>query len=201
MKRVLESTEDLLRRCRVVSEANRALLKRLGEGIVSTRPVRERTLELAREIAGISWSMVDPLLVEDDRDQILLLKNCFHRIGIETRLPALRDGKAAIDYLSGNEPFGDRAKHPLPNLVVLDLHLHRTSGLEVLAWIRSQPAFSRLVVFMLTSSSLTEHKDQALALGADFFYEKPTGLDALRVTVERMAYRWAMIFRARQGRG
>jgi len=201
MKRVLELTEDLLRRCRAIREANRALREQLDATMASSRPVRERTLESARDLAKISWSEVNPLLVDDDRDQILLLKNCFHRIGIETRLPALRDGKTAIEYLSGDEPYRDRARYPLPNLVVLDLQLHRTSGLEVLGWIRSQPSLSRLVVFMLTSSSRVEHKDQALALGADFYYEKPTGLDGLRITVERMAFRWAMMYTARQRQG
>jgi DNA-binding response OmpR family regulator len=199
--RMLESTEDLVRRCRAVREANLALVRQLGESVAKTRRVMERTLSLAKEIAKISWSMVNPLLIDVDRDQILLLKNCFNRIGIETRLPVLRDGQAAIAYLSGGEPYGDRAKYPLPNLVVLDVELLRTSGLEVLAWIRSQPSFSGLVVFLLTSSSLGEHKDRALALGADFYYDKPPGLDDLRVTVERMAVRWALIHRAHQRKG
>ena len=200
IERLLETTDDLIRRSRAVCEASQALTRRLSDALAQNRQLREHTLELARDIAKVSWSKVNPLVVEDDRDQVLLLKKCFQRIGITPRLPSLGNGQEAIEYLAGLHRYVDRGTYPLPNLVVLDLHLPRKSGLEVLAWIRSQPSLANLTVFLLTSSSLDEDKDRALSLGADYYYEKPIGLEGLRFTIERMAVRWALIHRARRGR-
>lgn len=81
-------------------------------------------------------------------------------------------------------------------LVIVDLRLPRKSGHEVIAWIRSQPSFVRLIVFMLTSSEEVEDRDRALALGADCYFIKPLRLDDLHVQARLIALRWSRIDQA-----
>jgi CheY-like chemotaxis protein len=113
------------------------------------------------------------LLVENNQDDILLIMRAFQRAGVKRRVQAVTTGMDAIAYLKGDAPFGDRAKYPLPGLVLLDIKMPGTDGFEVLRWIRQQWEFSHLCVVMLTSSDLIRDVNQAYQLGADSFLVKP----------------------------
>ncbi|HUG38138.1 MAG TPA: response regulator, partial [Candidatus Limnocylindrales bacterium] len=76
------------------------------------------------------------LLVEDDDNDVILLKRAFKKAKLANAIEVVSDGEAAIAYLSGAAPYEGRA---LPELVLLDLKLPRKSGHEVLEWIRAQP--------------------------------------------------------------
>jgi CheY-like chemotaxis protein len=116
------------------------------------------------------------LQVEDEEADIFLLAHVFKKAGIDSPLHVVTDGQMALDYLSGNEPFADRQKHPLPCLVLLDLKLPKLTGMEVLAWIRQQPSLRNLVVVVFSSSCQPADLEQAYELGANSFLQKPTGL-------------------------
>ena len=79
------------------------------------------------------------LYAEDDENDAFLLANAFKRVGIPHRLVVVDDGRAAIDYLAGEGEYADRAQHPLPRLVLLDLKMPAVTGLEVLQWIKGPP--------------------------------------------------------------
>src|SRR5437867_13389624 len=63
------------------------------------------------------------LYVEDNEDDVLLLRFAFKRADILNPLHFAQDGQEAIDYLAGAGKFSDRAKYPIPSLVLLDLKL------------------------------------------------------------------------------
>src|SRR5262249_10461859 len=87
------------------------------------------------------------LIVDDDADDIFLLQRAFSKAGINANLQFARDGEEAIRYLQA----GDQ-KHPMPDLLLLDLKMPRIDGFSVLEWVRAQPGLKRLPVAMLTSS-------------------------------------------------
>src|SRR5436190_9188254 len=107
------------------------------------------------------------LQVEDDKNDVFLLRNMFDRAGITSTVHVVTDGQMAIDYLDGKGQFADRQKYPLPSLVLTDLNLPRKNGLEVLQWIRSQPRLKELEVVVFSSSALQKDVDQASELGAN----------------------------------
>lgn len=113
------------------------------------------------------------LLAEDEPNDVLLLQYAFEQAGLTSRLEVVHDGQEAIDYLSGANHFADRKLHPLPSLVILDLKMPRKTGLEVLEWVRRQPALRLMVVIMLTSSHYPEDVDRAYELGVNSFIVKP----------------------------
>src|SRR5579872_3127592 len=95
------------------------------------------------------------LHVEDDPNDVTLVGLAFRKAKADSVLVVVNDGEQAINYLNGEGKYADRANHPFPALVLLDLKLPRKTGLEVLAWVRSQPQpeLKRLPVVMLTSSN------------------------------------------------
>ena len=93
------------------------------------------------------------LLVEDRRADVLLIQRAFRLAGVSVPTHVVEDGEAAVAFLAGERPYADRARHPLPSLILLDLKLPRLSGFEVLEWLRRQPGLRRLPVVVLTSSN------------------------------------------------
>jgi CheY-like chemotaxis protein len=113
------------------------------------------------------------LQVEDDENDVFLLKHAFKRAGIAAPPTVVNDGTEALAYLRGEGRFSDRTKYPVPQLVLLDLKLPCLSGFEVLQWIRSQPVLATMVVIIFSSSPDPGDIQRAYRLGANSFVVKP----------------------------
>ena len=88
------------------------------------------------------------LCAENDENDAFLLEACWKRAGVTHALAVVGDGQEAIEYLAGEGAYADRARHPLPDMLLLDLSMPRRSGLEVLAWVRARPEWARLPVLI-----------------------------------------------------
>ena len=135
------------------------------------------------------------LLVEDDGADLLLLRRAFRNARIANPLIEVRDGQAAIQYLSGDGEFTDRTHYPLPFLILLDLRMPKLSGFEVLAWIRDQPELAELITVVLTSSDHVPDVTKAHELGANSYLVKPGTFDELVEMVKRIRGRWLLVDR------
>ena len=133
------------------------------------------------------------LLVEDNSTDVLMIRRAFARASPRGTLEVVDDGDKAVAYLSGHEPFADRARHPLPVLLLLDLKLPRRSGLEVLAWLRKEPGLRRLPVVVLTSSEESADVNRAYDLGANSYLVKPVGFDALQQMIRGLGLYWLLL--------
>jgi len=130
------------------------------------------------------------LLVEDDYNDVLLIKRAFRKAKIEPPMSIVADGDEAIAYLSRQGKYADTEAFPVPSLVLLDLKLPRCSGLEVLAWIKQQSELKRLLVIMLTSSRENSDLAQAYDLGANSYLVKPLDFQDLVSLVELIDAYW-----------
>ena len=132
------------------------------------------------------------LHVEDDPNDVTLVGLAFRKAKMENQLVVVNDGEQAVNYLSGEGNYSDRANYPVPALMLLDLKLPRKSGLEVLAWTRSQPQpqLRRLLVVMLTSSNQPHDIDTAYDLGANSYLVKPGDLGVLTELVRTIQQYW-----------
>lgn len=118
------------------------------------------------------------LLVEDDQNDVLLLKSAFKRAEIQNPLFVARDGEEAMNYLSGSGHFSNRVEYPLPSLAIFDLKMPKVSGFDVLKWLRAQPALSCLPVVVFSTSNDPHDIEQAYRLGANAFVVKPSSNEA-----------------------
>jgi CheY-like chemotaxis protein len=130
------------------------------------------------------------LYVEDEETDRFLMRLAFAIQGLAEALRMVKDGKTAQDYLSGADVYEDRQKHPLPALVLLDLHLPEVNGFDVLQWIRAHPLHSSLPVVVFTSSDRDEDRARARLLGANEFLTKPRSPLRLREFVKQLNQRW-----------
>jgi CheY-like chemotaxis protein len=116
------------------------------------------------------------LAAEDEESDAVLLQLAFGKAGSPQNLVIVRDGQEAIDYLSGEGLYADRALHPLPSLFLLDLKMPRMTGFDVLAWLKENPQFKDLPVIVLSSSSHESDMRRARQLGAWDYHVKPHSL-------------------------
>ena len=119
------------------------------------------------------------LLVEDNEDDVFLMKYALKQAKLSLPLQVASDGQEAVDYLGGTGKYCNRLAYPLPGIVFLDLKLPYRNGFEVFAWIRQQPPLSRLRVVILTSSPEPRDREKAQQLGAYAYLVKPPAPESL----------------------
>ncbi len=130
------------------------------------------------------------LLVEDNKDDVFLMKRAMQSARIVNPLIVVESGEDAMEYLSGAGKFADRDSYPFPAVVFLDLKLPIVFGHDVLAWIRSQQAFESLVVIVLTSSYEASDLSRCYALGANSYLVKPPTQEQIEGLVDAFKWPW-----------
>lgn len=124
------------------------------------------------------------LLADDSEDDILLTRIAFEKAGMKNPLQEVHNGEEAIAYLKGEPPYNDRARFPLPTILLMDLNMPRKNGCEVLLWLRAQKGLRRLPVVILSASMRVEDVTKAFDSGANSFLLKPSSLSELVSTIE-----------------
>lgn len=130
------------------------------------------------------------LLVEDDENQVALVKRAFQKANIVNPLQVVRSGQEAMVYLEGTGPFANREEFPLPKLILLDLKMPGINGFDVLRWLRRQPAFSSLRVIVLTASNEPRDINLAYELGANSFLTKPVNFEDFVLLTQALQGYW-----------
>ena len=107
------------------------------------------------------------LLVEDDQNHCDLIDRTIQKNTIDREIRTVHffDGEAAKNYLK--HQAGE-----LPKLILLDLKLPKISGLELLAWIKSDISLRRIPVVILTTSLAEHDTQQAIELNANSILTK-----------------------------
>jgi CheY-like chemotaxis protein len=70
-----------------------------------------------------------------------------------------------------------------PDMFVLDINMPEFSGLDLLEYLRRNPAWENLPVVMLSSEAADVTIDEAMALGADSYVMKPATLEELEKAI------------------
>lgn len=132
------------------------------------------------------------LQIEDDPNDVFLFQHALKRADISVPVRVARDAGEAIDYLTRSSHISNRQDYPLPKLILLDLKLPRTSGLEVLVWIRFQPILKLKLIPVIVLSSSTQPEDiqGAYLRGANSFLIKPSSSGQLMDLVKLIHPYW-----------
>src|SRR5947209_10539270 len=112
------------------------------------------------------------LLVEDNQIDALLFKKAMKLACPEAAVMVVEEVAAAFYYLSGVSNYSDRKNYPFPYLLVVDLNLAAVPGMDLIKWVRGQPAMNDLVIIVLTASEQPQDEETAFALGANSFIKK-----------------------------
>jgi two-component system response regulator len=114
------------------------------------------------------------LVIEDNPGDIRMLRYALDQHERPYELQVLSDGEQALEFVQRQRPGSSPER---PCVIVLDLHLPKHRGMEVLRAIHEVPAISHVGVVVLTSFGDPLEAQQALDLGARIYRTKPLDLD------------------------
>jgi PAS domain S-box-containing protein len=156
----------------VLADKNQGL--RLGAVDYMTKPLDEQLLlnTIGRVLAGTGKVLV----VDDDRDTQILLRQVLSNLGIDVRTTA--SGRRALELVQ-QDKF---------DLILLDLKLPGgVDGYQVLTQLKQNEQTAGVPVIVLTGSLTSEEvkRQKVLALGADRFLTKPFEINDLVGEIRR----------------
>lgn len=111
------------------------------------------------------------LIIEDDRELSLSLSEFLHYWGLQTEI--IRDGQSALDWLHEHRP----------DAVILDMHLPRVSGLQILDYILSNERLANITVIVSTADENLAHQ---VGGRARFVLVKPFALEQFEDIVKTL---------------
>jgi DNA-binding response OmpR family regulator len=113
--------------------------------------------------------MLRILVVDDDPSYRDLLKDWL-----------LSQGHAAILASTLEEGFVGIASEPLPDIVLLDIHLGQKNGLTLVHWARKQKHLERIQIAAVTGLASFKDLKSIGEAGCDACFAKPIDFKALR---------------------
>jgi CheY-like chemotaxis protein len=120
-------------------------------------------------------SLLHILLAEDNRGDVLLVRQALVENGIQHELHVVQDGEQALRFVAR---MGKPGEPPCPDIFLLDLNLPRVDGPQVLREFRRHSECTETPVIVVTSSDAPKDRGEMAALGVTRYFKKPTDLDA-----------------------
>jgi len=132
------------------------------------------------------------LLIEDNPDDVLLIRREVARCGGTIEVHVVKDGLEGIRYLDGTNEFRNRRRFPLPDVILLDLNLPRLSGFGFLEWLREdkQGSLRFIPVVVLSGCDDSGQESRAYALGANLYLVKPGHWSQFAEVLQSIAQLW-----------
>jgi two-component system response regulator len=132
------------------------------------------------------------LLVEDNKDDILLIQRAFHKTKLVEKFELIiaEDGNQALSYLNDTDVSSVSQQGKIPMILLLDLNLPRINGFEVLQHIRSNEKTKLIPVIIFTSSKEDQDITKAYILGANSYVRKPIDSGKFTSVLQQIVTYW-----------
>jgi CheY-like chemotaxis protein len=128
-------------------------------------------------VNSVNGQIIDVLLIEDDPGDAVLVQEALAGSGGKvTRCHLAADGESAVQFLWQQHESADA---PRPRLILLDLNLGATHGLQILARLKSDEHLKTIPVVVLSSSRHPADIHLSYAHHASAYIVKPVDLDDL----------------------
>ncbi len=137
-------------------------------------------------------STIEILLVEDNPGDVRLTQEGFAHAKLHNRLWLAPDGETALRMLRHEAPHEDA---PRFDLVLLDLNLPGSGGLDVLRVIREDESLGLLPVVVLSSSDAERDITASYRMHANCYVTKPSDFHAFVEVVHAIEQFWTTVAR------
>ncbi|PYS30686.1 MAG: two-component system response regulator, partial [Acidobacteria bacterium] len=107
------------------------------------------------------------LVVEDNANDEALLLRALKKTGLTNPIVTIKDGLEALQYLLTFGKYEFRNAEDMPAVVLIDLHLPKMGGLDVLRRMRGDYRTKLVPVVIFTSSNEEQDLINGYSLGAN----------------------------------
>jgi CheY-like chemotaxis protein len=127
------------------------------------------------------------LIVEDSLTQVVLFRSAIAKVEQLELAEVVRDGEEALSYLRRE---GRYQNAPRPDLILLDLHMPRKDGFDVLLEVKCDPVLRTIPIVIMSTTDRQADIVTAYERGANTFITKPTTAGELHSTLIDLARYW-----------
>jgi CheY-like chemotaxis protein len=114
------------------------------------------------------------VLAEDNDADIFLVREILKEQGIDCELKVISDGEDVLKYI---DQLDADSNARCPELLLLDMHLPKRDGEEILARLRTSQRCRQTPVVIMTSADSPYVRKSAEKHSALHYFEKPSNLD------------------------
>jgi two-component system response regulator len=125
------------------------------------------------------------LLIDDSEDDAELSLRGLHKLDLHVPVLWLNDSSRAVDAIEKLQRRED-----LPRLILLDLHMPRVDGYDILRRTRAHVVTANLPIIVMVGSARAPELPRCFGLGANAFLVKPLQPQAFLAACERAVVQW-----------
>jgi len=129
------------------------------------------------------------ILIEDDPVTVKVTGDALARVAPDARLEVMRDGLGALERLIRHS---DHARDHVV-LVILDLHIPRLHGMELLRELKSRAETRFMPVVVISGTATPDQTRELYALGANSYILKLADPAVDRRNIERALEYWLLV--------
>ena len=132
------------------------------------------------------------LIAEDDEGHAGLIRKNLVRAGIANELLYFKDGQDVMDFLL-RKGDGPKRKLGTAYVLLLDIHMPRLDGIEVLAQVKADPELRKIPVIMITTTDDSREVAKCHALGCNNYIVKPLNYENFTNAVRQLGLFLAVV--------
>ncbi|RYD56229.1 MAG: response regulator [Sphingobacteriales bacterium] len=106
------------------------------------------------------------ILVENDEDEQMFMREGFESSGLFDIVAQVDNGDVLLNYL-------EEHKNNLPDIILSDLNMPGKNGMDIIEEVTSNPEYKHIPVIITSTSSTRSIIDKCLAAGAIDYVVKP----------------------------
>lgn len=114
------------------------------------------------------------VVAEDNPADLTLVREALRHHQVNCLLHVVRDGEKALALI---DKWESDPSAPAIDLLILDLHLPRYNGEDILRRLRSTERYAQTPVLLMTGLEVKQVAVQAASYAALFYFRKPSTLD------------------------
>jgi CheY-like chemotaxis protein len=135
------------------------------------------------------------LLADDNPTDAELTIRALEIGGVSQQVVWVQDGEAALDFVFRRGMYAQRAAGN-PLLMLLDLHMPKIDGLDVLTQIKADPRTRSTPIVIMSSSDQASDMAQSYELHANSYIVKPVDFREFTEQVSLLGRYWTRVNRA-----
>jgi CheY-like chemotaxis protein len=125
------------------------------------------------------------IIAEDDAGHARLIAKNLARVGLHNPIQRFENGQEVLDFLFRRGP-GPHRLSEAAYLLLLDIHMPKVDGTEVLQQIKGDAALRNLPVVMLSTTDDPREVERCHALGCNSYIVKPVDYDKFAEAINQL---------------